>query len=171
MLKLRLVASSFAPMAIIVAVRLSLTYPLVALLIGALGVLAVLSLLELVLARSMTNQQPFTLTSIRDESAQIPAFLLTYVFPFVFVAIGDWRDALAYGLFALLLLILIVRTDLVLVNPLLLAFGFHLYIVESSSGYHGILLSSKAPKVGETVQAVRLPSGGLKQMAEFKENQ
>jgi len=130
MLKLRLVASAFAPMAIITAVRLSADYPLIAVLVAVLGLLAVLSLLELVLARSMTNQQPYTLVSIRDDSAQIPAFLLAYVFPFVFVTIGDWQDALAYGLFALLLVVLILRTDLVLVNPVLLVMGYRLYIVE-----------------------------------------
>jgi len=169
MLKLRLVASSFAPMAMITAVRLSIDYFWLALVVGALGILAVLSLAELVQSRGSTNAQPYTLTSLRDESAQVPAFLLTYVFPFVFVTFGDWRDAAAYGLFALLLVVLLVRTDLVLVNPVLLVAGFHLYIIETSSGYRGMIISARHPRVGETIQAVTLPGGTLKQTAEPRE--
>ncbi|WP_460793176.1 hypothetical protein [Nocardioides pacificus] len=149
-------------MAFIVALRVSETHPLWASALAVLGCLAVWSLFGLIAARSATNEQPFKIRSIRDESAQVPAYLLTYLFPFLFLTVSGWRDWVAYAIFAALLVVVIYRTDLVLVNPILLAAGYHVYIIESTSNFEGLLMATKRPLVGQTVNAVHLTPGAVK---------
>ncbi|QNN52315.1 hypothetical protein [Nocardioides mesophilus] len=130
-------------------------------LVGA-GVSSIGSMILLLRARGTTNEQPYELIAVDDESAQVPAYLLAFVFPFVFVTGADWRDAVAYGAFAVLVGLLVLRTDLVLVQPVLLAAGYHLYKVQTTSGFGGIMLSSVRPQAGQTIHAVRLSATALK---------
>jgi len=130
--------------------------------LAGLAVTAVVSLFGLLQARSTTNAQPFTLTQVRDESGQVPSYLLTFVFPFLFLEVHDWRDVLAYLIFAALVAVLVLQTDLVLVNPLWLAAGYHLYQVQTTSDFNGILMSSRRPQTGQTIEAVRLSPSALK---------
>lgn len=163
MLRLRLLAGAWSPAAFLLAMRVSEDHLGWTLALVLAGVAAVVSVLLLILARSRTNAQPFELASIEDESSQVPGYLLTFVFPFVFLDVNSWRDGVAWGAFAALTAMLVLATDLVLVNPILLLAGYHVYRVESSSGFRGILLSSCRPARGQIVEAVHLSSGALKQ--------
>jgi hypothetical protein len=149
-------------MAFIVAIRLAKDHQLVAWLISAFSVIAIISLATLIAARETTNEQPYTLTSVKDESAQVPSYLLTYVFPFIFVDLGSNYDLLAYALFVALLALMLLRTDLILVNPVLLVAGYHLFQIESSTGYKGLLLSRERPQAGQEIKAVSWAAGALK---------
>jgi hypothetical protein len=165
-LKIRLAASAFVPGLLIVAVRVwNINNTLVwsGLLVLAAGA-ATLSLSLLLGARATTNAQPLKITELEDESAQVPAYLLTYVFPFVFLDLEDRRDAVAYFLFALLLIILILRTDLWKVNPLLLLSGYHTYVVQRGNGTKSVMFARARPERGETVQVVNLTGGALKRV-------
>lgn len=162
MLRLRLLAGAWSPAAFLLALRLSEEYPAWTVGLALVGLAAVVSVLLLIHARSATNAQPFQLTSVEDESSQVPGYLLTFVFPFVFLDVSSWREGVAWVIFAALTAMLVVATDLVLVSPILLIAGYHLYRVETSSGFSGILLSSRRPVRGETVEAVQLSSGALK---------
>lgn len=116
----------------------------------------VVLLARAVRARHTTNPQPYTISSVRDESDQVPAYLLTYVFPFIFLSIANKADLLACLVFAFFLLVLVYRTDLAVVNPLLLTIGYHLYRVSTSHGTEIILLAKRRPAIGETIHAVRI---------------
>ncbi|WP_460870312.1 hypothetical protein, partial [Nocardioides pakistanensis] len=110
----------------------------------------------------LTKSTPVDQGSVADESAQIPGYLLTFVFPFVFLDASDWRDGVAWALFAVLAAALVVTTDLVLVSPVLLLAGYRIYRVETTSGYAGIMLSSFRPHRHQTVEAVQLSAGAIK---------
>jgi hypothetical protein len=161
-LRLRLLAGAWSPAAFLLALRLSADHVAWTVGLAVAGVVAVASVLLLLLSRSGTNAQPFQLTSVKDESSQVPGYLLTFVFPFMFMDVNSWREGAAWGLFALLTATLVLGTDLVLVSPVLLLAGYHLYRVDTSSGFAGILLSSRRPIRGQTIEAVRLPRGALK---------
>jgi len=164
LLKLRLAASAFVPAAAIAAIRLwdvggTIIWSLLSI---VFAVVATVSLVLLLGARSATNAQPHTIRQSTDESGEVPAFLLAYVFPFVFLTVTDLRDVLAYLVFALFLLVLVLRTNLWQTNPLLLLVGLHIYSVETHTGFSGILFSRKRPIVDQTVNAVMLSPGALK---------
>lgn len=161
-LRLRLLAAAWSPALLLIAIRLSdghIVWTIVTSLAGSVAVASVLTLLR---ARSATNEQPFQLTMLQDESSQVPGYLLTFVFPFVFVDVSSWREGATWGLFAILTFFLVLSTDLVLVNPVLLAVGYRLYRIQTSSGFEGLLLSRRRPMQGQTVEAVRLSGEALK---------
>jgi hypothetical protein len=164
LLKLRLAASAFVPAAAIAAIRLwgvggTFVWSLMSI---AFAVVATVSLVLLLGARSDTNAQPHTIRQSTDESGEVPAFLLAYVFPFVFLTVTDVRDALAYLVFAMFLVVLVLRTNLWQINPLLLLVGLHIYSVETHTGFAGILFSRSRPRVGQNVNAVMLSPGAHK---------
>lgn len=162
MLRLRLLAGAWSPAAFFLALRVSKDHERWAIVLVGLGVVGVVTVALLLRARQSTNAQPFTLTNVDDESAQVATYLITFVFPFLFLDLGTWRDVVACVGFAALTAALVLTTDLVLVSPTLLLAGYHLYKVTSSSGFSGIMLAKKRPAVGQTVMAVRLPGDALK---------
>jgi hypothetical protein len=161
-LRTRLLLGAWAPGAFILALRISGDHGAWAILLTAVGLLAVVSLLDLLRKRSTISQQPFKLTRVSDVSDQVPGYLLAFVFPFLFISAHDWRDIAAYLLFVAFVALLAMRTDLVLVQPLLMAAGYRLYRVETTSGFSGILLSSAVPAAGQTIAAVHLSASALK---------
>ena len=164
MLRARLVASSYAPMLFMLGIRLAADYPIWAIICAVVGFLLVVDVLALTLRRSRLAPSPFELIAVKDETAKIPAYLLTYLFPFVFLRDVNRVDLLVYCVFFLLVVVVALNTQLVLVNPFLLMLGLHLYDVETRHGLRTLLLSAEEPRVGQTIQAVPFAAGGMKQI-------
>jgi hypothetical protein len=154
--KFALLSSSLVPIFVVLAIRLSGKQCHTAAALVVISIALTALLIVVLQARRRTTAQPFAVDTIRDESQQIPAYLLTYIFPFLFLSVGGWRDVAAFLVFALLVLILLFRTDLALVNPLLLATGFHLYSLTTTSGKCLILVAKDKPSPGQSILAVRL---------------
>lgn len=155
MTKLVILASSLVPVLAVLAVRLWDRRLLALVLVGAAMALTILLFVALS-ARHHTAAQPYTIADVADESDQIPAYLLTYISPFLFLEVENTRDVIASILFGLLVLVLLLRTNLALVNPLLLAVGFHLYRVHTDAGKDMLVVAREKLLRGETFQAVTL---------------
>lgn len=164
-LKFRLAISALVPAALIVAIRVWTWEGWVwsAVLVAA-AVIATVSLASFVRARGTTNPQPQNVVSVDDESDNAPALILTYLFPFLFLTVSDWRDAAAYVVFALVLLLLIVRTDIWKANPLLLIAGYRIYSVEFPSRELSLLFARNRPLPGSVIQVITLSAGVTKQV-------
>lgn len=145
--------SSLAPLIGIVAIRMTEVAASWAVALGIVAVLSATSLPVVMIARRQAGERPLTVASIRDDSGQIPAYLLTYIFPFAFATVDGPAAAWAYVVFALLLLVLLMRTDLGLVNPVLLAAGFHSFAVETAAGTSLTLIARRGPLVGSRIVA------------------
>lgn len=105
-----------------------------------------------IIFRMRKNVSPTKLIvrSVSDDSGQVPTYLITFIFPFLFVSDSpDLPTIGAYSLFLLLMLLLLYRTDLSLVNPALLILGFHVYSVDEGHAGKVIVLSRELPVPGE----------------------
>lgn len=153
MTRLLLVLSSLAPIVAIVAIRLIDIQPRWAIVLGLVALLFALALPLVLLARRRIEGQPFTVVTVRDDSSQVPAYLLTYVFPFAFAPADSVAVVIGYVFFGLLLVILLVRTDLGLVNPILLAVGLHIFVMDVQRGQSITLIAKSAPLVGSSILA------------------
>jgi len=160
--RFRLILSAYAPMLLMFAVRLVGDHPVLALLLAIVALASVVSLLALVRTRNALSADPFMLTAVKDETAQVPAFLLSYLLPFVTADISNTADLAVIGIFLTLVVTLAFGTNLVLVNPFLLLLGLHLYDVETSGGARALLLSHVEPRSGDTIQALPFAASGLK---------
>ncbi|MCU1477601.1 MAG: hypothetical protein JWQ64_2294 [Subtercola sp.] len=140
-------------MVAIVAIRLVDVQAGWALVLALVALLFALALPLVLLVRRKTTAQPFTVVAIRDESSQVPVYLLTYIFPFAFAPADSVAVLISYLFFGLLLVILLVRTDLGLVNPILLAAGIHIFVVRGQRDRSITLIAKSAPLVGSSILA------------------
>lgn len=149
-------------MLLMFSIRLINEHAVLAILLAIVGVTSVVSLLALVRTRNALSADPFVLTAVKDETAQVPAFLLSYLLPFVTANMNNKADLAVVGIFLALVVTLAFGTNLVLVNPFLLLLGLHLYDVETSGGTRALLLSHLEPRSGDTIQALPFAASGLK---------
>lgn len=153
MTKVLLIGSSFSPLLGLVAIRVAGLDPLWASALGAAAIVFGLSLPLVILARRDTEPQPFVALQVVDDSSQVPGYLLTYIFPFAFASVSSGFDVAAYLLFGLLVTVLLARTDLFLVNPLLLAFGRHVFKIETSTGRSILVVARSSPVLNASFNA------------------
>lgn len=148
--------SSLAPACLVVGVRLlgsEWLWGAALLLCGAL--LFPVAYLVLRARRSVTPK-PIKIGEIRDESYQVPTYLLTFIFPFLFIDIEDVWNAASYIVLILFVAILLFRSDLSLVNPALLMLGYHIYAIQAEGGEDLLLISKARPRVGLSISATLL---------------
>jgi len=162
LLRGRLIAGAWSPALVLLGVRLSTIGWIYTVIFELLALVAALNLVLLVRARSATNEQPFVITFIEDQGSDVPAYLITIVFPFVFLDLQTWQDTVVWAMFAGLTGLLMVRTDLALTNPALVLAGYRMYRIHTSTGYSGVLLSRTPVRCDDSILAVRLAHGAVK---------
>lgn len=168
MTRFLLLASSFAPLLVIFAVRLEAEHWQIAIALAVLSLISLLCLPIVLKVRRRTAAQPFRVLELRDESQQVPVYLITYIFPLVFASIDGWQALVGFAIFGLLLVVLLLRTDLAMVNPFLLVVGIRIYTVRTSSGADIVLLAERRPFIGQDLTATRL-SGSTYRLKQFIE--
>lgn len=157
MVRARLLLSSLSPLMAILAARLWNDHRVAAWALVALAALSVASLVLFLRTRSSLMPQTFVVATAKDESDQIPAYVVTYVLPFVTLQVTQRAELVAYVLLALVLAVLVLQTDLVYVQPLLLMIGWHLYRVEVRHGLQPMtLVSGSRLEAGVKVSTVGL---------------
>ncbi len=105
-----------------------------------------------IVARRKVEPQPIPVLSWRDESSQVPTYLISFIFPVAFAPSGGFEILIAYAFFGFLLFTLLARTDLCLVNPVLLAFGYRLFAGTDAVGRIVILVAKSAPVPGVAIK-------------------
>ena len=153
MTRILLFVSSLAPAVLIVGIRLIGLDPFWGVLLIAIGI-ALFPLAYLVLkARRAVTPKPVRVADVSDENFQILTYVLTFIFPFLFIDISDMWNAVAYVVLILFVVVLLIRSDLALVNPALLIIGYRIYAVRAEGGEELILISRLKPRRGNTLAA------------------
>ena len=133
--RLLLFVSSLAPALIIAGLRLwDAQHHLSWALCTAGAVAFLLTPLVLVLRRN-AGRHELTVADIKDESGQVPTYLLTFVFPFLFLSDQMSRPLIvAYVTFVVFMVLLLYRTPLALINPAMLVAGYRVFSVNVAVG-------------------------------------
>ena len=97
--------------------------------------------------------EPVRLSAVEDRQSDLAAYLVTYLIPFVTAPLGTVQDAIATGVFLLLLLVLYFTSDLIAVNPLLSLFGLRLYRATFNRG--SVWLLGKHPSAGIDIDVAK----------------
>ncbi|ALG86375.1 hypothetical protein [Gordonia phthalatica] len=170
MTRIRLLAASMTPLLAILAIRVWSAQCLVSVILAGIALISVVSLIGFMHARKGLGTNTQTLAAVEDQTDQIPAYLVTYLLPFVILTVSGWLDIVAYALLAAVLILVIIQTDLIYVQPLLLIAGWHLYRVDISNGYgrEYILISKNKLYPGQSVDTVSL-GGNYAKVLEVKE--
>lgn len=133
---LRLFVTSYAPLAIILAVQHSenvwppATAPAFWM-FAAVGTFGLIDAHRLPRGALRKGHQRTNLTDIVDEGGQVAAYIATYLLPFLGFQIYGWRDGTAIGIYFAILLVVFLRSDLALVNPTLYLAGWRVVSARS----------------------------------------
>jgi hypothetical protein len=103
-----------------------------------------------------SQEEVSTAYAMRQDSDSV-AYIVTYIFPFLTLVIGSALQAL--GVFALFLTIMLVyvSSDMLYVNPVLAALGWHAHAIHTKGGTELILLTKRRLiREGPVLHAVRL---------------
>ncbi|WP_125458684.1 hypothetical protein [Rhodococcus sp. 1168] len=117
-----------------------------ALLLFPIGLLTVYS-------RRSIEPVPTQIDSIKDETLQIPTYLVTFILPFLFVTVDDPYNLAAYSVFMLLVILMLVRTEISIINPGLLFIGFKIFDATTREGTSVMVISKTKPRVNSTIYA------------------
>ncbi len=148
--------SSLAPACVVLGIRLLGSERLLGTAFLLCGLLLFpIAYLVLKTRRSVTPK-PIKVSEIRDESYQVPTYLLTFIFPFLFIDIENYWNAASYIVLILFVSILLFRNDLSLVNPALLMLGYHIYVIQAEGGEDLLLISKARPRTGLSLSASHL---------------
>ncbi len=150
--------SSYSPLFALTAIRLDGgRYRSVLLLMAIGGALCLVA--ALTAARRHIEPRDRVLTAVNDRGGDVAGYLATYLLPFLTVSAPTDRDALAYGLFVVVVGLVYTRSNLVAVNPLLYVAGYRLVEVGTASGERLLLLCHTLPSAGDRVRVRPLLRG------------
>lgn len=128
--------SSYSPLFVVLAIQAhdwQITVGLLA--VAAMGVLG----LEAILREARkTSPEVLEASSVESRSAEIAAYLASYLIGFVTNGLTNWRDASALGIYLIVLAIVYARTGLIYINPILALRGYRLVSATAGSGQDAV---------------------------------
>ncbi len=138
--KIALFASSYIPFyAIMAVITRDITYtvngyevPWIAIIFIALLIGSGMVLQKIMNLRESEEPNPKHLSSVRRRNDLLTSYLVAYVFPFISLDYTLWESWFIVTVFFGVLGSIQVQSDQLYVNPVLAAFGYHIYEVEDA---------------------------------------
>ncbi len=138
--------SAYSPLFALLALR---TYhkstPMFILSCSALGI-ALVGLALFVVAAALRNPETHRVLFAESRDGDVAGFAATYLLPFLAIFGANWRDVLALALFIVLIGVIYVQSRMIYVNPVLIALGYHLYSVQTTTAPPGSEPASAPPR-------------------------
>ncbi len=135
--------SSYFPLALIFFVLYLKKNPIAAYSSLALGILGVLGLVVYIRIVSRLGPVPINISSINRRDGESMSYIVTYVIPFLALPSDDHDKDIALMVFFVVLAIIYVNSQMIHINPMLNAMGFHLYDVAIEGGSNSYLISRR----------------------------
>jgi hypothetical protein len=159
-IRARLFISSYAPLFVLLALRLDArVLRLTALGIGVVGLLDAVRLVEW--QPRHIGASPYTVRDVRDHGSQVAGYLVTYLLPFLPITDPSASDVIAYVLFLCIVGVIFVRSDMSEINPTLYLLGRRVLQIETVEGWNGFAVVRGQLQPGDTLRAVHLDQGVL----------
>lgn len=152
--RLLLFLSSYAPLLAILAIRnwdqRLIAFPLVGL--ALISIAWILGFLRV--ARGFA---PVTVEVARSSSrdADVVSYIVSYILPFLAIDVAKLEDVLSLSVLLAVIALLYVHSNLIYVNPVLAALGYHLTELEENNGKVTTLIShQRYIRPGERLKVV-----------------
>lgn len=174
--KVILFLSSYSPLYAIVALRAhnaeysvlgysAPTFRVLGLTLSSISIAAILSIgisvgfLWFMLQSRRTRQgQQSSIEKCHNRSDMFTEYLLVYVFPFIVFDFADLYDLVAFLILFMTVAAIVVRSNRLYINPVLVAFRYHVYEIETPHDRR--LLLTKEPIDGNsTINTARISNG------------
>jgi hypothetical protein len=137
--------SSYAPLALIFAVRSDAAISWISwLVVGLVGMLLVISIIYGGRRRSPIE---VLIGSVEDLGGEVGGYLATYLLPFISGPPHGLHESLAYAIYFAVAWAVFVRSRLILVNPVLYVLGWRLVKIGLVGGREFVLVCRSAPAI------------------------
>ena len=155
--RIRLFASSYAPLFALLALRFNGI-----LLRSILGTFAGIFLIDtlrvVVFVPRRVGANPLTIKTISDEGGQVAGYLATYLLPFLVLPSPSASDLAAYALFIAIAGIVTIRSNLTFINPTLYLFGYRLISITTEEGFAGFAIVNSPLREKDVLHEINLGS-------------
>lgn len=105
--------------------------------------------------RAVTGRD-FRITKVNGAAGEVTGYIASYILPLIVLGNLIWTDYIAYGLFIIIVGIVMTRGELLHINPWVYLFGWRLYNVSIGSDDRFYLLSKSEPRNESVVHAKKL---------------
>jgi hypothetical protein len=154
LLRARVLLSSYAPLSFILAARID-SLPLRIACLSA-GLVGVGDALRLTLLASEKQAVPRRVEEVRDSGSQVAGYLATYLLPLLAAPDPRTGDLIGYGIYAVLIAVITLRSDLAHINPTLYLLGWKVVTVTLGDGRDRYLICMTTPRSGTLVHMTEL---------------
>jgi hypothetical protein len=146
--------SSYAPLFVILAIRFQGTALRTVCAGLALVGFAYLAVVLWVIPRT-AQQRAYSVDAVKDASGEVAGYLATYLVPFVTVASPSTADVIGYCIFAVVVLVIFLRSDLAQINPALYLLGRR--VVSITTGQRSYyVVCRRLPRPPTRIEAARV---------------
>ena len=146
--------SSYAPLFTILAIRFQGT-----LLRGVCAGLAAVGFVYLAIvvwiAPRAAQPRDYPVEAVDDASGEVAGYLATYLVPFVTVSSPSVGEVIGYGILALVVLVIFLRSDLARINPTLYLLGRRVASVKAGQSTYYVVCR-RLPRPPGLITAVRV---------------
>ena len=153
LLRARLLFSSYAPLNLILYARIDggVRYGFL-----ALGITGFLDANRLTWLAGRIAAAPRFFTAVRDSGAEVAGYLATYLLPFLAAPHLDTGDIWAYGIYAVVVIVITLRSDLAHINPAIYVLGWKVVTVTLQDGRERYLVCRRSPAPGDRTRVSEL---------------
>lgn len=157
--RLMLFLSSYAPLFTILAIRNWDSRWVAAGLLGV-ALASIVWMLAFLRATRTLGVVTIDITRAASRDGDIVSYIVSYLLPFLAIDFDRPADVASLAVLLIVIALLYVHSNLIYVNPLLAALGYHLSEIEQSNGKVSILLSQR-PYVRPNTKMRVIPAGDL----------
>src|SRR5690554_30591 len=105
-----------------------------------------------------SSHEEIQVVSIQDNHAEHLSYLATYILPFIGLKFDTWQNILSTVALFYILGHIYIKTNLILTNPTLTLFGYHISKIENDKEKMKIIIHKQALKKEQTEKVVHLTS-------------
>lgn len=153
-LRARVLISSYAALNLILFARIEASTPKMICL--GLAILGIADGLRLSWLAGGIAAVPRRVAEVRDVGPEVAGYLATYLLPLLAAPTPTTGDLVGYGIYALVVIVVSLRSNMAHVNPTLYLLGWRVSSVRFAEGDTQYLVSRRAPNSGETIRVARL---------------
>ncbi|WP_048170695.1 hypothetical protein [Methanosarcina siciliae] len=155
--KIFLFISSYSPLLLIVTLQTREDYGYWSLLPTALAIISIFGLLIVRRKINITSTRELEVSRVQQKDAEVMAYIITYIFPFIGFDFNDFNNLISIFIFFIILGIIYINSNMIHINPLLCAFRFHIYEIETSTGSNYTIVSRRKRMIkNEKLKVVKI---------------
>jgi hypothetical protein len=144
-IRARLFVASYAPLALILALRSLPHHPLGFALWLAIALVGFVDAARLVFSTRRRDRRTVRLHNIKDAGGAVAAYLATYLLPFISSPPTKPGDIAAYAVYFVVVFLIYIRSDMAFVNPTLYVLGWRVVDATSELGRHVLVVCKTMP--------------------------